>query len=79
VLCVRAHPESVRREDYGLKLGVWHFFHQTGHPGDSFANLRCRVFYAAPERTGRTVLGNSQRPQVASGFKNPGGSFISSF
>jgi hypothetical protein len=41
--------------------------------------LRCRVFYAAPERTGRTVLGNSQRPQVASGFKNPGGSFISSF
>ncbi len=35
--------------------------------------------YAVPERTGRTVLGNSQRPQVSSGFKNPGGSFISSF
>jgi hypothetical protein len=52
---------------------------QTRHPGGSFANLRWRVFYAVPERTGRAVLGNSQRPQISSGFKNPGGSFISSF
>jgi hypothetical protein len=60
---------------------VCHFCHQTGHPGGSLANLSWGDpgSYAVPEKTGRTVRGNSQRPQASSGFKNRVGSFISSF